>query len=472
MSLQRTTHEDQILAAAAELELRRRRRRRVTANLTSLPGFATNVLGLAMWPRFEEVLTAIQEHDRVTIRAGRKVSKSLACVTAALWWSLRGGKVLMTSATYAQLEDPLWLELERLVRNSGLNIHVPLAPETAVRVTGGGRIVGRAAAQRENLQGPSGAQSMYIVDEASGVRREIIEAIEGNVAGGGKIILAGNPTRLSGKFYDSHHREASEWRTIHISSRESPNVVTGDSIIPGLAVRSWVEAEERKHGADSAFVAVHIDGQFPTTGDHSVIPLGIVTDAEKRHPTTVPFGTLTIGVDVARSGTDHTIVYPRRGKVAYPALQGHGLNTEGVVTLIHAALERHLEPGEEATINIDVIGIGAGVYDLAHDTFDQHIVNGVNVATTATDTTYRLLRDQIWFAIREWLLEGGALPGDEATREELISAEYQFDARGRYRVDSKDVLRERLGRSPDHADALGLSIYVPPDTTPRARSLA
>jgi DNA-binding MarR family transcriptional regulator len=36
---------------------------------------------------------------------------------------------------------------------------------------------------------------------------EIHEAIEGNTAGGGHIVMAGNPTRLSGEFYDAFHLE-------------------------------------------------------------------------------------------------------------------------------------------------------------------------------------------------------------------------------------------------------------------------
>ena len=59
--------------------------------------------------------------------------------------------------------------------------------------------------------GLSGAELLLIVDEASGVPDEITDAIEGNLAAGGKLVLFSNPTRLSGLFYDSHTRQRDHW---------------------------------------------------------------------------------------------------------------------------------------------------------------------------------------------------------------------------------------------------------------------
>ncbi len=58
-----------------------------------------------------------------------------------------------------------------------------------------------------------------ISTEASGVEDPIFEAIEGNLAGAdARILLITNPTRRSGYFYDSHHRNKSQWKTFHLSS--------------------------------------------------------------------------------------------------------------------------------------------------------------------------------------------------------------------------------------------------------------
>lgn len=411
----------------------------------------------------------MQEHDRVAVRAGRKVSKTTAGVAAAIWWAMRGGKVMFTAAAHATLVDPVWIELARLAPRVGLS--VPLAPTTPIRTPSGGRIVGRQAARAENLQGPSGAESLYVIEEASGVRREIVEAIEGNVAGGGKILMLGNPTQLSGAYYDAFHREKNAWHTIHLSSRDSPNVKAGRVIIPGLAVSSWIEQMEAKHGKDSPFVSIHVDGEFPTSGANSVIPLSLINEAQERWHASKPVGRLSIGVDVARSGDDESVIQPVRGYHAFaptalrdqtgPSLGAHALETANELR----------EGDESVTINVDVIGVGASVFDWLNEHAPSWvIVNGINVAERATSDDekhgtgprYHRLRDQLAFGIRHWLEEGGSLPPSDEQRADLAALTFRFDANGRYHVASKDELREMLGRSPDHGDALGLALYAPP----------
>lgn len=472
---------------AAKEERARRRAARAEQHQDDLVKFAYEVLGLTPWPRGTEVLSAIQDHDRVAIRAGRKVMKSTAGIAAAIWWAYRGGKVMATSATYAQLEDPLWVELRKLIGQSGLQVHVPLEPDTPVRFDSGGTIVGRVAAQPENMQGPSGADSFYLIDEASGVRRAIFGAIEGNVAGGGKIIQMGNPTQLTGSFYDAFHRESAAWHGIRISSRESPNVLAGRMVVPGLALPEWISEMERKHGPDSQFVGIHVDGEFPTTGANSVIPLKLSQAAMDAWGTraTDP-GRLHLGVDVGRSGDDPSVVYARRGKHAYPPLTEHGTDSYAVARMVLTALklygteieqDRHLieqRPELQPVVNLDVIGIGAGAYDVLH-TQHGHVleVHGINVAENATDPeAYHRLRDQLTFALKDWLTEGGTYPPHQDTHEELIAFTYGFDTRGRYTVSSKDEMKETLGRSPDHADALALSVMQTEASSIWVRSLA
>jgi len=435
--------------------------------------FAAEVLRLTLWDGLTEALEAIRDHDRVAYRAGRKVSKTTGAAAAAIWWSMRGGKVLVTAPTAATLKDPFWLELETLLGRLPHPPHVPLQPTTPIRMPNHGRIVGRQAQKRENLQGPSGADSLYIIEEASGVRREIVEAIEGNVAGGGKILMIGNPTMLSGPYYDAFHAPGTRYHQIHLSSRDSPNVKEDRIVIPGLAIKEWIEEQEEKHGADSPFVQIHIDGEFPTTGANSVIPLALVEAAERRHPTTTGDGTLTLGVDVARSGNDESVIQPVRGK---RALDPTGYRNQTGPTLGRHVITTatNLRQGQEhVTVNVDVIGVGASAYDYLVENAPEWIhTNPINVAEAATAEGYHRLRDQIAFAVREWIEAGGAIPHHPELRTDLIALTYEFTSSGKYKVASKEDLRETLARSPDYGDALALGIYAPPaPPTPRIRSL-
>lgn len=429
--------------------------------------FAEEVLNLQVWSRQRDVLNAAGRRKQVAVRAGRKVSKSTSIAALALWNSMaRGQPTLLTSSSYSQLKDIIWREIERLAAVTRLPVEVPLDPATGIRTPGGGIISGRSTNKREYMQGYSGADALYLADEASGLPTFIVEALEGNLAGGGRLMLFGNPTQLSGPFYDAFHAHRDSWHGIRISSRESPNV-TGEMSIPGLAVPEWIAEQEAKHGPDSAFVQVHVDGDFPTSGTNTVISLALIEAAMSRTAEIDLTERLHIGADVARFGSDKTTIRPRRGNTALPSRKVQGTDSYAVARLVMEAVAQHALPGEKPLVKIDVIGVGAGAYDvLATEYADRVEVIPVNVAERATSQPneggYRRLRDQLWFGMRDWLAEGGSLPQDEETRSDLIAPTFRFDAQGRYVVSDKDELRKTIGRSPDEADALALSIYEPP----------
>jgi phage terminase large subunit len=425
--------------------------------------FARDVLRLAIWDGNEQILTAVQAHDRVAIRAGRKVSKSNSLSALALWWMLaRKGRVLMTSSTFAQVKQVLWYELTALSERANLNIQMPLDPGTGVWVGLAG-IVGRSTDKRENMQGYSGADVLYLADEASGIADEILEAIEGNCAGGGKIVLAGNPTRTSGRYFDIFHNPG-KWHPIHLNSELTPNVLEGRMVIPGLATRDWVEDMREQWGVESPLYQVHVLGNFPTQSENAVIGLGLVEAAKQRYAPDGAAPPDVFGVDVARFGDDDSVIQPLAGLHAYPAVSLRSMDGPTVAGHVMDLVERMARG--PVRVNVDVIGVGASVFDqlnISERAKRLNItVNGINVAERATADGYSKLRDQLWFALRDWFKEGGQLHPDSHLEGELVAPLYTFDTQGRAKVESKDDMKKRLGRSPDRADALALAVYEPP----------
>ena len=72
-------------------------------------------------------------------------------------------------------------------------------------------------------------------------------------------------------------------------------------------------------------------------------------------------------------------------------------------------------------------------------------------------------RTEMWFEIKEWLALGGAIPNDNALKQELATPIYWFDAAGRKVLEPKDEIKKRLqgAGSPDLADALALTFAYP-----------
>lgn len=446
-------------------------------------GFAKDVLGLQIWAAMERILLAIRDHRKVAVRSGHKVSKSTTAAIIALWRCLcrDGSRTVLSAPTARQVKAIIWKELSKRHREARLPGELFLDPASGLRYRDS-EVFGFSTADAEKMAGISGADLVFIIDEASGVDEGIFEAIEGNMAGGASILLISNPTQTSGTFYDAFTTKRHLWHTIHVSSEDTPNVQTGEMAIPGLATREWVQEKLSEWGEDSPLFQVRVRGNFPTQSENTVIGLGLVETARTRYDADErPLqGRFTLGVDVARFGDDTTVLQPVLTDLqcALPAethakqdnveVAGHVMDS---VQKLRALLAYPVEAGPVA-VNIDDIGVGGGVTDhLRHSDRATALgitVNAVNVSSaatsSATDDRYSNLRTQIWFALRDWLREGGQLPPNGKLEGELVAVRYSFDTQGRSRVEKKDEIKKRLQRSTDHADALGLAIYTPPVT--------
>jgi hypothetical protein len=60
----------------------------------------------------------------------------------------------------------------------------------------------------------------------------------------------------------------------------------------------------------------------------------------------------------------------------------------------------------------------------------------------------------------EWIKRGGAIPKSGTLARELVSPMY-FIRNGKFMLESKDQIKERLGFSTDEADALALTFSLP-----------
>lgn len=432
--------------------------------------FAREALGIEPWSRQRDVFAAVASRPRVVTRSGHKVSKSCSIGCLALWWvcTRPRAKVVLSSTVADQLKNILWPELKRLHENA----RVPIGGKLAGDYHGGlwfadGRAVIALKSEDtkpEAFAGISSPHLLYLIDEASGFPEALLEAAQGNVAGGGRIAAFGNPTRTSGWFFDAFHTRRDEWFPLHIDSRESPNITGAEPPIPGLATAEW-EALMAKSGRESPIYQVRVAGTFPKSGDLVVVGLGLLEESLARDPSTLRDGPMRLGLDVGRTGDDPSVLAAVRGDRCFPLRQTTNREGDDLAGWVLEQLREMrrdgvLELSAKPECRIDVIGVGASAYD--HLKYSRELVAiPVNVARSPMDPTrFCTARDEVWFAGAEWLDEGGVPPADDTELHgELTAARYKFDGKGRYDVASKDEMKKALRRSPNKADALNLAVY-------------
>ena len=141
------------------------------------------------------------------------------------------------------------------------------------------------------------------------------------------------------------------------------------------------------------------------------------------------------------------------------------------------ALARSLAEGGDPILQIDVIGVGAAVFDTARARNLPAIGLNDAEASSARDRTGRLgflnLRAEWWWHLREALDpehgEDLALPPDRELLADLAAPRWRLGSRG-IQIESKDDIRARIGRSPDKGDSLVYAFARP--RTPGAGLLA
>jgi hypothetical protein len=199
-----------------------------------------------------------------------------------------------------------------------------------------------------------------------------------------------------------------------------------------------------------------------------VIPTAWVRAAQARWKATPPEGQplTALGMDVARGGADATVVAPRRGPWFAPLKSYKGEVTDSGEKAAFLALK---EWEEGATVNVDVIGVGASAYDAIRDKIGSDLAVAVNVAVPShcRDKSGKFaltnVRTAMYWLLREALDpltgDGLALPIDGELVADLCAPRFSVRASGIV-VEPKDDIKERLGRSPDRADALALAHWT------------
>jgi hypothetical protein len=193
----------------------------------------------------------------------------------------------------------------------------------------------------------------------------------------------------------------------------------------------------------------------------------------KYHPNTSPH---VIGHDVAHGGADKTVNACRHGDWFAPLDRHAGKDTPDGITAARTVLPLWRA---NTQVHVDALGWGASSFERLKEQpphgfgLPAHAIDfGARSEYTDKSGLYRCVnvRAEAYWRMRDELdpeRPGGAtlmLPDDPELLADLTSARYEVTTSG-IKVEAKDEIKRRIGRSPDAGDAVCLALIPTPTRT-------
>ena len=369
-------------------------------------------------------------------------------------------KLIATSISKENLADGLWTEMAKWQAKSEFlkqsfewnkqSITSNDHPETWWMVARAWSKSADRDQQANTLAGKHADYMLFILDEVGGIPDSVMAAAEAALATGieTKILMAGNPTHNEGPLYRACTTERNLWDVTEITSDPDDPQRT-----PRVS-KEWAREQIQKYGRDNPWVLVNVFGKFPPSSLNSLLGPDEVELAMRRHIKLddYQFAQKRLGIDVARFGDDSTVLFPRQGLAAFaPAMMRNARSNE-IASRVALAKTRFRS---EAEFIDDTGGYASGVIDSL--ILAGHPPIPVNFAGKADDSRYFNKRAEMYFRMAEWVKGGGSLPNVPELVGELTTPAYFFSGEGKFQIEEKDQIKIKLGRSPDHADALALT---------------
>lgn len=196
---------------------------------------------------------------------------------------------------------------------------------------------------------------------------------------------------------------------------------------------------------------------FSASADNILITIDVAVASAKRAlgAGVIDGSPVILGVDVARYGGDRSVIQRRQGLQAFDPIIMQGLDNMEVAGRLAAEIVEH----SPDAVFVDA-GRGEGVIDRVRQL--GHQVMEVHFGGRPADPSYTNKRGEMWDTMRKWLDAGGAIPNHTELIQDMAAPTYSLgNAAGKFELEPKDKIKERVGRSTDLGDALALTFAAP-----------
>lgn len=414
----------------------------------------------------DDVLAMFPTSPRIAMKAAKGPGK-----TSTLSWlawnfllTRPHPNIAATSNTGDNLRDGLWKEMSKWHQKSELlqklfewqteRIYYKGAPATWWMSARSWPKSADSTQLGNTLAGLHSDYIMFLIDESGSVPTPITVTAEAALSScvEGHIVQAGNTNSLEGALYDACVLHKHLWSVVQI---------TGDPDDPKRSPRismEWAREMIKTYGRDNPFVKLMVLGEWPTASINALLGPEDVEAAFLRmyQERDIDWAPRILGVDVADEGDDASVIFPRQGLVAFkPCVMRNVSGAVGAGQISRVWDDWHVD-----ACFIDNTGGWAGTWRQSLAAMNRSAIP-IGFAEGASDKQYANRRAEMYFKMSEWVKDGGALPPE--SRElvgELTQTTYTYKG-DQLILEPKKLIKAKLGRSPDHADALALTFAEP-----------
>lgn len=432
------------------------------------------VLTGRLWRMQKAIAQSTFYYPRTTVRSCEASGKSYdaARIVLAFLYNFPPATVITTAPTNRQVEDVLWREIRVAFAGSKMALEGNITRK-ALEISDDWFAVGFATDEPERMLGYHNVNVLVVGDDAAGLSNDIFGAIENPLSTGNTHeLLLSNPTQSVGAFRDTFNSDL--YKKFHISAFDTPNLasfgITQEDIESGEWQKKWggqelpypqlispqkVAERYKEWGKGSYLYVVFTLGDFPEAGVNNLCRLSDVEFAMSRELERKEYDKhLRIAaLDVARYGDDECCFAVRQGnKVLDIITWGH---QESTYTAGRTA--RLIKEYRPVRIYVDVVGLGAGVYDILKKEIGSEfkIVEFDSGKQALDKERYLNRRAEGYWDFSQKLGDGELdLPESGKLKAQIADIRYTYNPRGLLQIESKEDAKNRGSKSPDVADAV------------------
>lgn len=408
----------------------------------------------------------------IAVKSGQGPGKTTTSAVIGAFLQIRDPftKLIVTAPTMRQCQGVWLAECRKLIRGAHPAVQRLFDfTGTGMGICGykkedwGTQLI--TATRSENAQGQHREDMHLIVEEASGVSREIIEQFKGTLTNPGALFIQiGNPNSRESQFFDCFNSMAHKWATMTWNAEETP-------------ASRWFDPArnrelEEEFGRDSDVYRIRVLGEFPHSDPNCVMSSEDVLKVMDKRNKLRCLGLTRdrqFGIDFARFGGDESVIIRRSGLAVVEHWWRPRVDPNDVVDkAFRMEIESQWSRGRiKPQYVADAGGMGQGVMRSFHDA-NKKIHEFHNHGKSAKND-YANKITQAWFDLARKVSSGRCyLPKDNILMQQLSTRQYFTDKKGRLVLESKDDYLKRGHNSPDRADGTVLAFWDGASVSARA----